>query len=104
MKWKELIDNVEQWAADRGITQHSNPQAQLLKAVSEMGELCDAEISGSPRGQIDGVGDTIVCLIIYCVMKGYDMRECLEFAYDQIKDREGKISEGGAFVKHVSFD
>lgn len=99
MSWNILIDEVEQWAIDRGITKHSTPQAQLLKAVSEMGELCDSEIKGGWTEQEDAVGDVLVCLIIYCYMKDHDIKNCLRLAYEEIKNRKGRMIEGGAFVK-----
>lgn len=99
MNWKELIRVVEYWAEVRGIFAHSTPQSQLLKAVSEMGELADAEIKGGSVEQKDAVGDVLVCLIIYCAMKGYDIKDCLLEAYEEIKDRKGKMVQGGAFVK-----
>lgn len=99
MDWKELIRVVEFWAEVRGIFAHSTPQAQLLKAVSEMGELCDAEVKKDDWGQRDAVGDVLVCLIIYCAMKGIDIKECLAQAYEEIKDRKGTMVAGGAFVK-----
>jgi hypothetical protein len=40
--WKALIGDVERWAEDRGILQHSTPTAQLLKTMSELDELADA--------------------------------------------------------------
>lgn len=98
-KWKHLITDVECWALDRGILDHSTPQAQLLKAVSELGELCDAEIKDDEFGAMDAVGDTLVCLIIYCHMKCFNMKGCLAQAYDEISRREGHMVEGGAFVK-----
>jgi NTP pyrophosphatase (non-canonical NTP hydrolase) len=99
MKWEALISFVEEWAEDKGIMYHSTPQAQLLKAMSELGELADAEIKGDAVGQHDAVGDVLVCLIIYCNMKQYRIKECLEQAYDEIKNRKGRMVEGGAFVK-----
>lgn len=99
MNWKELIKAVENWADEHGILDHSTAQAQLLKAVSELGELCDAEIKDDYDGQRDAIGDVLVCLIIYCCMQGYDIKDCLALAYDVIKDRKGAIVEGGAFVK-----
>lgn len=99
MDWKELIRVVEFWAEVRGIFAHSTPQAQLLKAVSEMGELCDAEVKKDEWGQQDAVGDVLVCLIIYCAMKNIDIKDCLSQAYEEIKHRKGAMVEGGAFVK-----
>lgn len=99
MKWKELIHAVEKWADERGIIEYSTSQAQLLKAVSEMGELADAEIKDDEIGAIDAVGDVLVCLIIYCYMRDYDLKACLSQAYDEIKVRQGRMVAGGAFVK-----
>jgi NTP pyrophosphatase (non-canonical NTP hydrolase) len=99
MKWNELIEAVDEWAEAKGIFNGSNPQAQLLKAVSELGELCDAEIKGYVDDQQDAVGDVLVCLIIYCGMKNYDMKACLLKAYEEIKNRKGRMVQGGAFVK-----
>lgn len=97
--FNELQEKVLGWAFTRGIMQHSNPKAQLLKAVSELGELCDAEVKEQHGQIIDGIGDVIVCLIIYAEMNGVDLTICLNAAYNEIKDRKGKMVEGGAFVK-----
>lgn len=99
MNWKELIEAVDQWAESRGIYNASNPQAQLLKAVSEMGELCDAEVKGLAFDAQDGVGDVLVCLIIYCGMKNFELQDCLELAYNEIKNRKGRTLQGGVFIK-----
>lgn len=94
-----LIELVEQWAADRGILAHSTPAAQLLKTVSELGELADATIKGRPDEVVDGIGDVLVTLIIYAKLQGVTIGRCLAAAYDQIKDRRGRMVEGGVFVK-----
>lgn len=99
MEWNELVAAVDQWAESRGIFNGSNPQAQLLKAVSEMGELCDAEVKGFVFDAQDAVGDVLVCLIIYCGMKNFNMNDCLSQAYEEIKNRKGRMVQGGAFVK-----
>jgi NTP pyrophosphatase (non-canonical NTP hydrolase) len=99
--FEELEERVREWAFERNIPQHSTPKAQLLKAVSELGELCDAEIKDDRYGQIDGIGDVLVCLIIYCQMREYTMAGCLQSAYEEIKDRKGKMAQGGAFVKEL---
>jgi NTP pyrophosphatase (non-canonical NTP hydrolase) len=95
----QLTHKVIHWAADRGILDHSTPQAQILKAVSEMGELADAVIKNDPEAAKDAVGDVLVCLINYCAMTGMTIHQCLEAAWDQIKDRKGRMVPGGAFVK-----
>lgn len=97
--FNDLQAKVIGWAVQRDILTYSTPRAQLLKAVSEIGELCDAEVKGEHAKVIDGIGDTIVCLIIYSEMNGVDVTTCLSEAYNEIKDRKGKMVEGGAFVK-----
>ena len=42
---------------------------------------------------IDSLGDTAVCLINLATQMGLDFNECLEHAYNEIKDRKGKNSE-----------
>ena len=44
MTYEELEDRILKWAGDRKIIPNSTPEAQLLKAVSEMGELADATV------------------------------------------------------------
>jgi NTP pyrophosphatase (non-canonical NTP hydrolase) len=96
----ELISAVEQWARDRQIIPNSNPLSQLLKTVSELGELADATLKGDGDGVIDGVGDVLVTLIIYANLQGLTLEECLSSAYDTIKDRKGTLTPEGVFVKH----
>ena len=98
----ELIEKVEQWARDRQIIPHSNPQAQLMKTVSELGELADATIKSDRAGIIDGVGDVIVTIVIYAALQGVKLEECLASAYGEIKDRRGHLTPEGVFVKEES--
>lgn len=63
MKFIEQQQLIQDWARERGIYQFSTPTAQALKAISEIGETCDAVIKGQPDNVKDGVGDTAVCLI-----------------------------------------
>lgn len=99
MKFSELEDLVVNWAIERGIVRSSTPQSQLLKTVSELGELADATIKDDEDGIDDGIGDVLVTLIIYAYMMERDLKSCLQSAYDTIKERKGKMSAGGAFVK-----
>lgn len=99
MTFSQLEDNVLIWSCDRGILAHSTPAAQLLKAVSEMGELADAEIKGGKDEKMDAVGDVMVCLMNYAEMNCFDLTSALESAWNEIKDRNGRMVPGGAFVK-----
>lgn len=102
LTFEQLTRNVQEWAAARGIYAHSSARAQLLKAFSEMGELADAEVKGDGLAARDAVGDVLVCLINFCAMSGLDITDCLAGAWDEIRDRKGRMIPGGAFVKDES--
>ena len=99
MSWSKYEMLVLQWAEARRIIPNAKPVSQLLKAVSEMGELCDAEGKKDKAAIIDAVGDVLVCLINYCALHDLDMTDCLASAYNQIKDRKGTLMPDGTFVK-----
>ncbi|TJY13972.1 hypothetical protein FCF12_11000, partial [Staphylococcus chromogenes] len=46
----------------------------------------------------DGIGDTVVTLIILAQQHGWTLEECLQYAYDEIKDRTGE-TRNGTFIK-----
>ncbi len=99
--FKALEMLIVQWAEARGIIQNAAPNAAILKMVSEVGELCDAEGKKDIAEIKDAVGDIAVCLINYCAIRDIDFTECLGLAYEQIKDRKGTLMPDGTFVKHV---
>lgn len=165
MTFNEFKNNVQQWAAERGIYEHSSTEAQLMKALSELGELADSIIKGDDEAFKDAVGDVAVCIInaarmenvrldevpaliaavendeecavavstpqyvvgliaegignyltggrdtdsafiipmaalaAQCAHKGLDFMACCEHAWNEIKDRKGRMVAGGAFVK-----
>ena len=90
---------VIEWAEARRIIPNSTPSAQLLKTVSELGELADATLKGDVEGIIDGLGDVLVTLIIYAKLQGIDLPAALGLAYMTIKDRRGTLMSNGVFVK-----
>ena len=91
--------NIVRWAEARKIIPNSNPQTQLLKAISEMGELADATIKNDREGIEDGIGDVMVCLIVYCALQDMNLTNCMQVAYDVIKNRKGTLLSNGVFVK-----
>jgi NTP pyrophosphatase (non-canonical NTP hydrolase) len=105
MKMEELIANVEQWADERGILEKATPMDQFEKTMEEIDELRESlelQASGDEiRGAIkDDIGDIAVTLIIQAKMQGLGFAECLEWAWNEIKDRQGKMVDG-QFVKEV---
>jgi len=99
MTFEELEAKVVHWARLRQIIPNSNPTAQLMKTVSELGELADATLKNDMIGVKDGVGDVLVTLILYCKLCGTNVTDCLAGAYDEIKDRKGTLTPEGIFVK-----
>lgn len=99
MSYAQVEIKIIHWSEARKIIPNSNPDTQLLKAMSELGELADATIKKDREGIIDGVGDVVVCLINYCALQDIDLVTCLESAYEQIKNRKGTLLPSGVFVK-----
>lgn len=99
MNYKELETLVKQWGIDKGIVGVNNSRNQLLKFFEEAGELSRATLKGNKADQIDAVGDVMVTLILYCANESLDVMECLESAYNVIKNRKGK-TENGIFKKY----
>jgi NTP pyrophosphatase (non-canonical NTP hydrolase) len=94
----ELIENITQWADDKGILSQENAPKQSMKVVEELGETMGAILKSKDDEIKDGLGDTFVTLIILSKQLGYEPSECLEAAWDEIKDRKGK-TQNGIFVK-----
>jgi NTP pyrophosphatase (non-canonical NTP hydrolase) len=99
MSYANVEMRIIQWAEARKIIPNSTPDIQLLKAMSEMGELADATIKHDKEAVIDAVGDVMVCLINYCVLQDINLVNCMEVAYDQIKNRGGRLLPSGVFQK-----
>lgn len=96
IKLYNLIELCSQWAEERNIIEGSTPKDQTLKLVQEVGELSDNVCKG--RDVRDDIGDCLVVLNNIALMYGTTLEECLEKAYDDIKDRKGKMIDG-VFVK-----
>ena len=99
MSYAQVEMQIIQWAEARKIIPNSTPDTQLLKAMSELGELADATIKKDREGIIDGVVDVLVCLVNYCALQNIDLVNCMEVAYSQIKHRKGTLLPNGVFIK-----
>lgn len=93
----KLISQVEQWAKDRNLDKAS-PRDQFLKITEEIGEVSAALARSDKRELEDGIGDTLVTLIIFAMQNDMKLKDCLELAYNEIKDRKGKMIDG-VFIK-----
>jgi len=95
---EKLINNVLDWAEDKGLIKEENSDKQLLKVVEEVGELVSAVLKQKRKEEVDAVGDIMVTLIIFAEIRGYDVMSALGYAYQEIKDRKGRMVDG-SFVK-----
>jgi len=93
-----LSSLVEQWAEAKGILSKATPLTQAMKTQEEVNELYRAILDDNRDEIKDAIGDIMVTLIIQCKMQGMDLQDCLESAYNVIKNRTGKMV-GGVFVK-----
>lgn len=93
-----LLQSIEVWGNERKLTdtEHSSAIVQGLKFVSEVGELADNLAKG--KDVKDDIGDCIVVLVMIARLKGVTLLECLETAYNDIKDRKG-VMHNGVFIK-----
>jgi len=98
MNFDELIKNVLKWADDKSILKSENAPKQMLKVMEEVGETAGALAKGNKFELQDGIGDAFVTLIILAKQCGFEPDECLQMAWDEIKDRKG-VTKNGVFVK-----
>lgn len=98
--FQRTADKVFFWGLDRNITAEGGATAlsQIKKLKEEVQEIEDALLAGDEKAAKDGVGDSQVVLLQICRLAGFDIVECLQMAYDEIKDRKGTMI-GGVFVK-----
>lgn len=100
MTFEELHEAVIQWANDRNMIKQDKLTvlSQLAKVTEEHGEL-SAGINKNDEEKIkDSLGDSLVTLIILAQDLNFDLLDCLNSAYNVIKDRKGKTING-VFVK-----
>ena len=97
-QFDELILQVGNWAYDKGLVKRENAPKQMLKVMEEVGETAGALLKGNETELKDGIGDSFVTLIILAEQLGYTPQECLQAAWEEIKNRKGETKDG-VFVK-----
>jgi hypothetical protein len=111
---EQLEQLVIKWADEKGILAKATPLTQFSKTeeeVEELGLALQAQEKGwetfingkdkrvKTKEEIeDGIGDSLVTLIIGAKMQGLTLQQCLQSAYDVISKRKGQIIDG-IFVK-----
>lgn len=93
-----LINNVIEWAEQKGILDNSDAFSQAEKTAEEVIELMSALHHDDYHETVDAYGDIMVTLIIGAKLADIDLEKALESAYNVIKNRKGKMIDG-KFVK-----
>jgi len=94
MRKKEILE----WAEPKGLLNPELAPQQFMKLREEVGELANAILKGNKIEQIDALGDIKVVITILAEQLGFDIDECEEIAYQEIKNRTGKTING-TFIK-----
>lgn len=92
----KLIEQIKQWHYDRNLIDGSTDKDQFYKLIEEVLELQKSIMKQNPV--IDDIGDIVVVLINIAERNGLTLERCLEHAYNDIKDRKGRMIDG-VFVK-----
>lgn len=92
------LNDIRQWAEDRNLIVGSDSFRQMTKLMEEIGELANGIAKKEHDEILDGIGDSVVVLTILAAQNGLFIEDCIEHAYQQIKDRKGKMIDG-VFVK-----
>jgi len=90
------IRKVSQWHRDRNLIEGSTDKDQVLKLMQELGELSDSVCKNEDIR--DDIGDMLVVMINIIERNNLTITDCLEKAWNDIKDRKGKMVDG-IFVK-----
>jgi len=102
MSYSEVELDVLRWGEARGIVKNGKAISQAIKTLEEVTELFDAINRKNLGDAKDAVGDVVVTLIMVCAILDINLVECLQGAYEQIKDRKGYLTPEGTFIKSAS--
>jgi NTP pyrophosphatase (non-canonical NTP hydrolase) len=97
---RDIFPLIRDWARERGIFDKGNSHTQYVKLMEESGELAQSLLKKDKEGIKDAIGDMIVVLTNLSELEGMYIEDCIQFAYNEIKDRKGKMSNG-TFVKKL---
>jgi len=88
------FDLIREWAKERGLYDKGDTKTQTLKLMEEAGEICRAVLKQDKQQIIDGIGDCVVVLTNLAYLTGFTIEECIDAAYEEIKNRTGKMDNG----------
>ena len=83
---------------DIGIVKPENAKTQFMKVTEELGELAEGINKDKTEQVKDSLGDVLVTLILLAEDLNLNLLDCLNSAWNEIKDRKGEV-KNGSFVK-----
>jgi len=95
-----VYDKIRTWANDKGIYDKGDTRTQYLKLVEEVGELAEGILKENKPEIIDAIGDIVVVLTNLARLEELRIEDCVDSAYDVIKNRKGMMVNG-TFVKQT---
>ncbi|MGP6408660.1 MazG-like family protein [Streptococcus dysgalactiae subsp. equisimilis] len=102
MTFEELQKRIELWAVNKALDK-ADPKIQWMRVTEEVGEIRDVLLKPTKfehpeLALVDAIGDSLVTLIVLSRQLNIDPVKSLEVAYNEIKNRKGKMING-TFVK-----
>lgn len=94
----QLFEKIREWSKSKGIIQFGDVKTQQIKLTEEVGEISRAILKTDDKALKDGIGDAGIVLINLAAIADTSLEECLEIAYNEIKDRDGNMING-TFIK-----
>ena len=98
MRIEETIQKSGVWSKARNIIKGSTLKDQFCKLMQETGELSENICKG--KCIKDDIGDCMVVLNNLALQSGTTLAECMEIAYNDIKNRKGEMRDG-VFIKEA---
>jgi len=88
------FDLIRAWANERGLYAKGDTKTQTLKLMEEAGEICRAVLKNDHDQVIDGIGDCVVVLTNLAELINVPIEDCIDVAYEEIRNRKGKMVNG----------
>ena len=99
VKEEDRFQKIRDWADERGLYDKGDTKTQFCKLMEEAGELGRAILKDNQAEFVDAIGDMVVVLTNMAMLGGTSIETCIDAAYDEIKNRKGKMLNG-TFVKN----
>lgn len=98
MKLSNEFEPIRIWAQEKGIYEKGDQKTQTLKLLEEAGELAKSILKKDQEELKDAIGDCVIVLVNLSVLSALNFEDCVNSAYNVIKNRTGKM-QNGTFIK-----